>query len=628
MRAAFLLTFPLFATLLCTAAEEAPRGKGGLPFPVEVDEQGEPTPVGVGCRPFTTRAPAEGEKLIDQVPIVIEEPGTYLLGKDLEAEASCIAIKANDVILDLNGHTLTFGTGVRDSGESGVITYAGKRKGNVGHCAVVSPGRPDRCLDFPEAFNGWGRSQVTGLVLRNGRIVQGRGEGLQFCECVCLYGASAPELHDLIIEYHAADTTGLATGGGAKIHHVTIKSSSTKVSNRHRVLKAILPGDGSEVSFCRIEGVPHLGIYAADGAKIHHNFIRHRATATNGYGINGYHQKNVELYSNVIIAHNGRGIQVSEQADNWKVYDNYIETRETGGDFKQIHGLKLERAQNSHIHHNTVLVVSTEDGQPTPLSLGLNAGSKVVVEHNTFIALRVSKPPAFAFYAIHTNCDDDTIADNTFYSNDWAGGVGDSGAESVTFRRCAFRKLAPEDKVRMIAYKNYQKGLGKDIRFIDCFFEAGLDTKAYDFPKGASWSNDGDYAVGWSLELVARRAGKALPGVEVVVSDKDGKEAARVKTDAEGKATVELLEFHVVFDAKAKTIAVAQPGPYKVAVRQIDGKPVDFAATVAPTEPLALELDVDSPSATPKPRKLEWPAEPEERPFWRERAEWALKKSK
>ena len=88
------------------------RGPGGLPFMVKIEADGEPVPVGVGCRAFTTREPAADETAIDKLPFVIEKPGKYILTKDLECEASGIAVKANDVSLDLNGHAITYGTGV------------------------------------------------------------------------------------------------------------------------------------------------------------------------------------------------------------------------------------------------------------------------------------------------------------------------------------------------------------------------------------------------------------------------------------------------------------------------------------------------------------------------------------
>jgi hypothetical protein len=582
----------------------------------------------VGCGPLATRSPGPDETAIDRAPFLIDKPGKYILVKDIAAEASAIGLVSDNVTLDLNGHTITYGTGVKNVAKS-VITYNSRKTGNVGHSGILLPGRPDITEDFPGFM--W-NSRRRGIAIRNGRIVEGAGEGLAYTVGLQLGGAMGAQVENLSVEVAAPDAFGVELGPECKLSRTTVIHKGTHVTNRHAQVADIQMAPGGEVCRCLLEGGPQAGIKAATGASIHDNLIRHRATATNGYGVMGYGQKAVKVFSNRIMAYNGRGIHLSEKSEGWDVHDNYVEVRETRNqeyNKLQTHGIKLEGTRNSRVCRNTVLAVSSEGGEPTPLNLSIAPDSGNEVFGNTFVALTINRESACGVYLVGADGRGTSINDNSIYTNNIAFMVSPDGGGSVTLRRCRFRKIAPQDRVTFYADRNYRKAEGGGNRFVDCLFLDGIDPRAFSFPpKGADWRSPGGYAVGWSLALAVSDGPQPAAGATVVAIDKDGKEAARAAADAGGRASVDLLEFSVDYRKETAVATVTEGGPYTVRV-SAGGKSREFKVT--PKSPMAADVDVaatgeisakpvalatdDAGAATPAGA----------RPFWRERVAEFLK---
>ena len=345
----------------CAVADEAPMKVFG-----EV----------VGSGTFVTRAPAEGEIVIDKAPFVITKPGKYIVTKDLVADASVIALESGDVTIDLNGHTLRYGMGVkRTTGARGIMTYTSRRKGNVGHAGILCPSRPDATEDF-KGFR-W-NAKFANVVVRNGKVVDGTGEKLAYSHGMDLTGARGVLVENVVIEVTAPDTVALSVGPKAEVRHVTILHNGTHVTNRHAQLANIAVGPGSTVHHCWLEGGPQVGVKARNGSTVHHN----------------------------LISHNGRGIHIANKSTNWNVHDNYVEVRETKNkEYKrmQTHGIKLEGTRNSKVLRNTMLAVSSDGGEPTPLNIDVKPGAGNLVADNTFIALTINKRGAYAAYFVESD---------------------------------------------------------------------------------------------------------------------------------------------------------------------------------------------------------------------------------
>lgn len=565
----------------------------------------------VGSRKFTTREPAEGETVIDTVPFVIKAPGKYIVTKDLVAEGSAIAVQAGDVVIDLNGKTITYGNGevTTEKSEkyaaSGIMTYNSRRKGNVGHAGILLPNRPDAQLQF-EGFAWNSSSRTKNVTVRNGKIVDGAGKDLAYSHGINLAGAGGALVQDVIVEVDAPDTFGIAVGPGSKLLHTTVVHNGTHVSNRHQQVADVDLGENSEIAWCLLDGGPQAGVKARNGSIVHHNIIKHRAVVTNCYGVQGYGQKDIQVYANKIMPYNGRGLHVSEKSSNWDVHHNYIEVRETKNkeySEMQTHGIKFEGTSNSTVRDNVVVSISSDGGQPTALNIDVkpNSGNRIV--GNTFVALTINKEPAYAMYTVAADGEGTELRNNRFLSNNVLIAISPDGGKNFTLRDCDLGKVVTEGEVYAFFNRAYKKDYTSNIRFIDCRYH-GVDPRKYYFPgRGAGWRSPGDYSVGNSLTLTVLNAGKPVAGATVTVTGQNIAAPITATTGADGKASVDLLAFHAVYDKEAAKTTVTEFPAYKVAVIA-EGQPKEFVlaqpktkmvATVDVTQPCVLVLTPNRP---------------------------------
>jgi hypothetical protein len=286
----------------------------------------------------------------------------------------------------------------------------------------------------------------------------------------------------------------------------------------------------------------------------------------------------------------------------------------------QTHGIKFEGTRNSKIYNNVVLSVSSDGGEPTPLNMDMPTDSGNLIEHNTFIALTINKQGAYAAYVVANDGQGSEVRENDFHSNNILYYVGPDGGKNLTFLRCGFFKLDPSDDVLFYMNRNYKKTYTNNDRFVDCTFGEGIDPKTFYFPgRGSDWRSSGDYAVAWTLSVNVTDGGVAVGKYDVLVTDKEGKEFAKVS--AGGTAEIELTQFHVVYDRDAVKTTVKEFTPYTVKVTA-NGKTKTF--TVSPTSPLEAAVALDGgdpvvngvkPKANPVPPGA----------FWRARVKLALK---
>ncbi|MFB3892923.1 MAG: putative Ig domain-containing protein [Phycisphaerae bacterium] len=525
----------------------------------------------LGSDPFTTRAPGPGEIAVTG-PMFITSPGYYILTQDITAAGSAIGINSANVTLDLNGHTITFGTGVINA--TGITTYNSLQSGNVGHWGVVCTNDKRDTADF--AF-GW-NAKYAGVVVKNGRILQGSGTGLAYSNGVGLTGTMGAQVEDLIVGVSAPDSSNIILGTNSLLHNTTLTSTGTIVSNRHAELGQVVMGPGAQAWDNILDGSPQSGFKAAGTVVIHDNLIKTRAAVTNGYAIIGWKTPGVTAYNNDIVAYNGRGIHLSEGSSGWNVYDNYVEVRETGDaeySTMQTHGIKFDApptSNNHSVHDNVVVSVSstkvsgatTFHGQPTPLNLGYSSTANIRVYNNSFVAQNIGGEPAWSLYLIGEDGSTSQISDQSFYTNVYSVGVAWDGASNNTIRRCDFRKIAPTDSVTFYQSMN---GTGTSLasqnnRFIDCAYY-GINPRSYSFygPGAAA-----DYSIGWSLGLRATYGASVLAGASVTVRDSLGSLVASGSTDGAGRFSADLMEFKASHAAGSYSTVQTVYGPYTVLV--------------------------------------------------------------
>lgn len=421
------------------------------PTPPPIPQPPPIPPVGeYGYTGFTTREPAEGEIVIDSLPLRITEPGYYILSRDLVAPASGINIhrveKNTEVTIDLNGHTITYATEPVICTEA-IYHYHGLTKdlGNYGHYGICCVSMPSMCRDWKCDWN----ENCFKVVVKNGVIRSGQSEGLAYGDCVNLRGARNGYLENLVLEQYGQNSRCADMSGG-HVKNVTCIEHGTEVANRHFLLASLAgrnafwskdPATSTKFLHNHIKGSPQIGIRA--GTTITHgNLIEHKGTASNCYGIMTMGDGS-QISNNRIITENGRGIGCG--SDDVKILNNYIDVSETANaeyGRLQTHGIKLERCNGVLVEGNTVIARSSDPGgQATPLSFHCQAseGEVCIVKNNLFRGLKSgSKEPTVAVCVLA--CNGQEIRDNVFESDEWLIRHM-SGVSDVLFTNNVFRGL-------------------------------------------------------------------------------------------------------------------------------------------------------------------------------------------
>jgi len=194
---------------------------------------------------LTTRPAGDAIELPGELtgpPYVLERPGTYVLTRDVSADGTALEIMADDVTLDLGGHTVVY-----DNRRMGPI------EGNVWDY-------------FEKSAVGVrvGKRRLQHVRILGGTIRQGAGDdaaqanGVGFNPLVS-HSDCTGEIAGLTVEYHGPQVRGLnlSYGPDYDLHHNVVTDRGTVITNRHQGTVAI-------------EATP----------RVHHNLIkraRHRA---------------------------------------------------------------------------------------------------------------------------------------------------------------------------------------------------------------------------------------------------------------------------------------------------------------------------------------------------------------
>ena len=249
---------------------------------------------------------------------VASSPNTeYILQGDISADGTAITVTANYVVINLNGHTITYNQTTPGEGV------------NIG---------------------AWNKHHI---AVVNGSIIQGAAmsEGNQYGHGnnpVSTYNTglggyrSAKYLHiaNLYVRYGGRDVGGIITTSHNGLYeHNTIEDTYEfgTLKNRHQGVDALTGTQGIKSTrniyrYNTIVNCRHRGIKSGNGSKIYGNHITTRTIATNGFGIFGYAAQNAEVYNNTVISRGehplGIGF-VSKGTNHIEIYNNYLDSKTT-----------------------------------------------------------------------------------------------------------------------------------------------------------------------------------------------------------------------------------------------------------------------------------------------------------
>ncbi|GHV53531.1 hypothetical protein FACS1894181_17360 [Bacteroidia bacterium] len=222
---------------------------------------------------FTPREPSNVIRIPDdfrgEAPYVLEESGaTYVLTRDITVPTMAINIKANDVILDLDGHTIIYDDGTPKVTGGGGLDYAYNEDATYGIRSGL-----------------WNFRNITVL---NGTIKQGRNGGAGFGMGFSpLYlHLALPDTHNEIagvtVDFYGEDIAGIVPGNGY-VHHNVLYDRGNVVTDRHAAIRAIDAGNASytEIAYNSLRRFRQRGIDG--GGKHHHNELYSDSFVTNSF---------------------------------------------------------------------------------------------------------------------------------------------------------------------------------------------------------------------------------------------------------------------------------------------------------------------------------------------------------
>ena len=314
--------------------------------------------------------------------IEIDAPGTffesnahYVLTKDITAPRTALAFgkpyskRLTNVIVDLNGHTVTYNT----------EAYKPDFK-NVCYGILISGGGP--------------------VVVKGGTIVQGAGRDAG-CHGMSLFGALA-DVSGLTVKVYGPGCTGIARAGGGKggrIHDNYLEiHGTTAVAWSGAACGIVLGyrGPGWEVyNNTVVGGHQCIGVRAnaranhRTAAKIHHNRLAPRRTPGHKapHAILIYTAEGNEIYENLIDAIDARGINVQMSSKDNLVRNNLVAAR-YDSDARAAKGGYIENrcygywersggASGNKVIDNIFIINNATTGDATSSTIGMMVGTGV-----------------------------------------------------------------------------------------------------------------------------------------------------------------------------------------------------------------------------------------------------------
>jgi hypothetical protein len=320
--------------------------------------------------------------------------GYYRLNSDRVAAGSAFVVTANDITLDLNGHSVIYNDQSGNTPVYGVYVRVG----------------------------------VDRFTVKNGTIRQGRGASSR-SPALYFYGASwvrGPHaVHDLILYTHGDQSGGIVADQGYGFNNSRIFRTYIEVrSDTHRMdgggaeaIDVNAMNQGGVQIFDNIIVGAHRGIAAgrlgeqrgmkANRSKIYNNRIQHERRKhgnKSSYGIAlAGRSHNVHIYRNQIVSDDGRGIildglgqGVAEGTSGNAVYDNRIDVQYSSsvaqGAYVEnnVYGIRNRYASgDNRYERNQILVTSETNGTVVGVFIGSDARDRkmknLVFQDNTIV---------------------------------------------------------------------------------------------------------------------------------------------------------------------------------------------------------------------------------------------------
>jgi hypothetical protein len=274
---------------------------------------------------------------------------TYVLTQDLSVPTLAINIRAHNVELDLDGHTIVY-----DEGEP----------------VVPEADIYDEGTSYGIRAGLW---NFTNFRILNGTIRQGRtgGAGLSPLFLNHMGSASYNEIAGLTVDYYGANTVGMATGNG-HVHHNVLYDRGSAVGDRHMGVRAISRSSDywntrAIFSYNSLRRFRQIGIGEVSG-KVEHNELYCDSFVTNSFCISA--GQDVEVRGNKIFGMGYLPIGIG-WGNNIEVRNNFIYLRgyapahrsDEYGRKSSVAGMRITDGNvRNLLYEDNTIVLKAEDG--------------------------------------------------------------------------------------------------------------------------------------------------------------------------------------------------------------------------------------------------------------------------
>ena len=332
--------------------------------------------------------------------------GSYYLSQDVSSPGTCFFIDADNIALNLNGHTITYGTGGGSAGTPAVLLadtwYTG---GNT--FSLAKTGSTTAHGGF-EIYNGTIQSSTAAAPQSRG-IWVGQSGGI----------SPAPKVHDLVINTTAVDANpifGDSSLSGWQIYNNTLNygaTGSSAISSRFELfgyaiwLADTLNAPGvipDQIYLNHIVAAPQGGIYDTNqNNQIHDNDITFNSYFTNDYCVAAVSGNGAKVNNNNCHPTSGRGYDI--EAANVTLTNNTATVTELSQN-QEYGGCELGGADGIRLKDN---FNTPGGGAPAPPSGAVVTGNVITAQAT------VCQANALRLSFLYPG-DTATISGNTFTS--------------------------------------------------------------------------------------------------------------------------------------------------------------------------------------------------------------------
>jgi hypothetical protein len=495
----------------------------------------------------------------------------YVLEEDVSSPSTCFSIQADQITLDLNGHTITYGTYSPKSAAFGILGIA--------------------CWDT-SLSNGVANGNPCGgsfdnFTVMNGKIVQAQGvapysDGIRLGQG----GGNHLVVHDVEFAISGDSSIPIHTiesGSGAQVYGNTIRNSVRTIRNRHQLQGMSIKFDSSEnlsagqdVHDNEIEGGAQGGILlATPGATAYRNKIRQNGRYSNDFAIYVW-GNNQRVYQNEISTLSGRGIQIGggairtgghgtgNGARHSEVTENKIEVIELkqNCDYSEsnacnvcqlggAYGIQFDDNPQGDVSSKNEVIARADDCDAAALRVTDSELSQNRSLFDSFAATRLNASSSGKAYGwdnsgpkAFTAKNDQFVGDTASYHVSW------DGAESELCESCSFGKGTANPSADYVTFSFENGGTNpvKNIHFIDPKFTGGAAKDSTNMRRidASNWPGPAEYYIDWTLKLtVVAQNGELVEDAAVAITDRVGNRVYSGQTGPDGSVVTILTEFRM-----------------------------------------------------------------------------------